>query len=54
MGVRDMTENETLPYSFDLHLDIKTKARLRERIKYLESEIELIRELIAAHNVKLD
>ncbi len=49
-----MPENEILPYSFDLHLDIKTKTKLRERIKYLEFEIELIRELIATHNVKLD
>lgn len=48
-----MSEKETLPYSFDLFFDIKTKAHLIERLRQLREELQMLGDLIETHKIDL-
>lgn len=50
-----MQENNSasLPYSFDLFFDIKTRVGLVARIRTLESELKEIREIMTTHAIVL-
>lgn len=48
-----MSNENSLPYDFDLHYDIKTKEQLASELKWAKRKVETLESLIEHHGIDL-